>query len=396
MPPRPSAAHWVILTGEYPGQPGGVSDYCAVLARALGETGDRVEVWASASAAETISSPKVGVHRLPDHFGWRGLRVLSRASAGWPEGTRVLVQYVPHVFGAKGMNVAFVFWLWRQRRRSAIWVMFHEVAYPLIPHQPIRHRVLAQVQRAMARVLVRAAARVFVSIPAWRDFLIGIGAPATEGVWLPIPSNLPTAVDAPQVAAFRRELAIGAGHLLVGHFGTYGPLITPLLEGVVAQVLAHDPAAIVLLLGKGSDDFAAELRGRYPAWAQRVQGSGRMEADAVAGRIAACDLMVQPYADGISSRRTTAMAALALGVPIVSNAGHLSESIWRESGCVALADRPEAEAFGPLLQAVLSDAGLRGELGKRGKQVYAEHFSIERTVEILNKPAGHGAEAFKG
>jgi hypothetical protein len=37
---------WHILTGEYPPQPGGVSDYTRQLARALVDAGDSVEVWA--------------------------------------------------------------------------------------------------------------------------------------------------------------------------------------------------------------------------------------------------------------------------------------------------------------------------------------------------------------
>ncbi len=46
--------------------------------------------------------------------------------------------------------------------------------------------------------------------------------------------------------------------------------------------------------------------------------------------------MIQPYPDGISSRRTSAMAGLALGLPIVSTSGHLTETIWAEHAAVVL------------------------------------------------------------
>ena len=62
-------------------------------------------------------------------------------------------------------------------------------------------------------------------------------------------------------------------------------------------------------------------------------------------------MLVQPYLDGISTRRSSAMAGLALGVPIVSNAGVATEALWVDSGAIALvpADDPPAamarEAF---------------------------------------------------
>jgi hypothetical protein len=102
----------------------------------------------------------------------------------------VLIQYVPHAYGWKAMNLPFVAWLLTQRRRP-LWIMFHEVAYPIEPGQPCSHRLLALVTRAMVRVLLRAASRVFVSIPAWEPVLRQLGLRGRAPVWLPIPSNLP-------------------------------------------------------------------------------------------------------------------------------------------------------------------------------------------------------------
>jgi hypothetical protein len=39
------ALTWAILTGEYPPQAGGVSDYTRLVARGLAECGDRVHDW---------------------------------------------------------------------------------------------------------------------------------------------------------------------------------------------------------------------------------------------------------------------------------------------------------------------------------------------------------------
>src|SRR5713226_5422598 len=97
------------------------------------------------------------VHRLPGNFGPRDLEILESALRRLPRPFRLLVQYVPHAFGAKGMNVPFCWWL--SRRPEPVWVMFHEVAFPLSPRQPLAHHVLAIVTRLMAELVARKAER---------------------------------------------------------------------------------------------------------------------------------------------------------------------------------------------------------------------------------------------
>ena len=43
---RLALMQWHILTGEYPPQPGGVSDYTRMVAEGLAAAGDEVVVWA--------------------------------------------------------------------------------------------------------------------------------------------------------------------------------------------------------------------------------------------------------------------------------------------------------------------------------------------------------------
>src|SRR5262249_37568110 len=98
---------WVILTGEYPPQPGGVADYTRLLARGLAQAGDRVHVWSGPCSAPTPVDSGVHVHRLPGRFGPASLVQLHRELGRLPGPYRLLVQYVPHAFGMKAMNVPF-------------------------------------------------------------------------------------------------------------------------------------------------------------------------------------------------------------------------------------------------------------------------------------------------
>jgi len=92
---------WAILTGEYPPQPGGVSDYTRLLGNALVKAGEEVVVWAPPISGSELSNPQATVYRLSDRFGIKSRRELGQALRALPIGSRVLVQYVPQAFGWK-------------------------------------------------------------------------------------------------------------------------------------------------------------------------------------------------------------------------------------------------------------------------------------------------------
>lgn len=378
---------WAIFTGEFPPQRGGVADYTHQLATHLAGAGDRVHVFAP-PCAEALSSDEctgddlVALHRLPDHFGWRSRRMLNAALKQLPPDTRLLVQYVPQAFGARGMNIGWCRWLWRQARRSReIWTMFHEVAYPFEPGQALRHRLLAHVTHRMARRVARASTRTFVSIPAWGELI----QPWTSRppTWLPVPSNIAT--SASDVTALRIQFLSRGANLIVGHFGTFGGLITPLLKQTLVPVLMGRTDCVALLIGRGADEFAAQLSAQHPEFAQRLHSAAGLSARATANYLAACDLLVQPYPDGVSSRRSSLMAGLALGVPLLTTDGHLTEPLWRESGAVALAPTDDFPQLVATCQTLLDDTAHRRALGEAGRTLYAARFSIERTIDALRQ-----------
>src|SRR6266566_745633 len=116
--------NWHIITGEYPLQPGGVSDYTYQLAKGLAETGDIVHVWTPAHRFPVPSLQHVEVHLLPQRFGFRWLIALHRGICQYRQPHTILVQYVPHMYGWKSMNIAFCCWV-AFLRKSNVSVMFH-------------------------------------------------------------------------------------------------------------------------------------------------------------------------------------------------------------------------------------------------------------------------------
>jgi hypothetical protein len=379
--PAAACVHWQMLTGEYPPQPGGVSDYSRLVAHALAEAGDRVTVWAPPHAGPDEVYPGVSVRRLPDRFGRRSLRVLDQYLDTLPEPRRLLVQYVPHAFGWKAANVPFCLWL-RSRRRDSLWIMFHEVAYPRGTEYSLAENALSIVTRAMAAMAGRAAQRIFVSIPAWQPLLESMIGTDASIQWMPVPSSVPFVADQIGTALVRSR--VGQGHPLVGHMGTYGRLIQPMLRACLPSLLAAVDCR-VLLLGRGGKEFRDDLVRDHPELGGRIIAPGEQSLDDLSRHVSACDVMLQPYPDGVSSRRTSVMVALSHGRPVVTTFGHLSEPFWTDCGAVVLVPANEPAMLADATASLIAAPIRLLDLSARARDIYVERFDLVHTIELLRR-----------
>lgn len=373
---------WHLISGEYPPQVGGISDHTRLLAQGLARAGDEVHVWTPAAPAEPPADPGVTVHRLPGGFGTRWLSELDAGLRRAERPFRILVQYTPHMYGWKAMNVPFCGWLLRLRALRP-WVMFHEVAFPCAWRQPFRHNVLGAVNRVMAGLMLRAAERVFVSAPVWEPLLRRLGPLREPPTWLPVPSNVALEADPLAVDAVRGRVAPAPGALVLGHFGTFGRAIGSVLAAALPPLLGADPRRAALLVGRGSPEFARGLLDAYPRLTGRVHAVSGVTADEAAAHLRACDLLLQPYPDGVSGRRTTMMAGLALGVPAVSTFGSATEPLWEQLGLALLVPADDTPALVAAVERLAADPDARRRLGDWGRAGYLSHFRIERTIQAL-------------
>jgi glycosyltransferase involved in cell wall biosynthesis len=360
-----------------------VSDYTRLVAEGLAAAGGVVAVYAPPQAIgpERVY-PGVTVHRLPDHFAPRGLLWLGRKlDRDRPD--RILVQYVPHAFGWKAMNLPFAVWTaCRAGRGDDVRVMFHEVAFPWV-RRPLRYNAIAATHRVMAAILLQGCRRAYVATAAWESRLRQLGARRLPVAWTPVPANVPGDVPGATVSGRRAELIRDDPAVpVVGHFGTYGPSVTHTLAPALRAVLGSRPAVRVLLLGAGGDRWRGALASERGDWLDRIDAPGALPAGAVAESLRACDLVLQPYPDGASGRRGTLMAALANGVPVITTVGFLSEPIWTE-GAVATVAAGDPGQLARLALELLDAPDRRAALGQAGRKLYEDKFALRHTIAAL-------------
>jgi glycosyltransferase involved in cell wall biosynthesis len=367
-----------LITPEYPPHLGGVASYTRQLAAGLTDAGEQVHVWCpwgEIGQGFTVH-PVLGEFRPMD---------LERAGAfldDFAPPRRIIVQWVPHGYGRRSMNVRFCLWLRnRAARGDRVELIVHE-PYLSLWEGSWRQTGAALVHRLMTVILLRCASAVWISAPLWehmwRPYALGR---KVSFVWLPIPSAL-CQPDAGDVGALRAVLG-GPALSIVGHFGTYGRPVATILERVLPELLEQSDSVHVLLIGNGSDRFLASFSQRHPLLAGRMTASGPLTESSLAAHVAACDVLLQPYPDGVSSRRTTVMAGLRLGVPIVTTAGYVTESLWKSNDAVRLVPIERAINMVPAVLDLLSSSDRREQLGRAGHDLYERTFTIERTIAAL-------------
>ena len=293
----------------------------------------------------------------------------------------MLVQYVPHAFGFKAMNLPFCLWLFG-RRRSGTAVMFHEVMFPMSFRQPLRHNVIGLMTRLMARLVARSAERIFVAVPLWGRMLRRLAGSEDRITWLPVPSTVPVIDDTAAVAAMRLIYSPD-GDPLLGHFSTYARLVAQGVEVLLAPVLENHRNARVLLIGASSGSFRERWVAAHPGLADRVYATGVLAPERLSLALGACDVMIQPYPDGVSTRRTSVMAALAHGRAVVTTNGIATEPLWAQTGAVAMASVGDWGSMQSLIARMLVDENERSRAGKAAQELYAQRFALRHTIAAL-------------
>jgi hypothetical protein len=310
-------------------------------------------------------------------FGLPSLIYLERTLQSLPSPHRLLIQYVPHSFGWKAMNLLFCVWVALSQRQNHVWVMFHEVNSP--------HPIIKPVNALMARCLLSSAEQVFVPTASWEQRLKDLAGLKKPIIDLPVPSSLPDRVDESKVAEARSRFTLQSGATVFGHFGIHAPAMQNILGQALLELLSRNSRSSVVLIGAGSVEFGNFLTNLRPEFSTRIISLGILEAEEAAVCLSACDVLLCPFLDGVSGRRTSLMAGLALGLPIVTTVGAATESFWRESKAVALAESLATADLVAAAEMLALDDRRRKALGSRACTFYKEKFSIERTIAILRQ-----------
>jgi glycosyltransferase involved in cell wall biosynthesis len=151
-----------------------------------------------------------------------------------------------------------------------------------------------------------------------------------------------------------------------------GPEVADIGSAVKRARRAAGPIRL-LVMGRGSKDAEGALRAEFSGTDTQIEVLGLLPPEDMTKALARAD--VQLFVRGqISSRRGSAIAGIACGLPLVCYEG--PETAWpiTEAGIVTatLGDR---DALSAALERVLSDDALRASLAERSRLAQKKYFS---------------------
>jgi len=355
------AARIALYCPSLPPSQGGVADHTALLARALAGRGADVAVLGRTGEALGGIETVLGVTPLGEHG-------LAATAAGTGAGF-VLVQYVPFLYARFGLAPWLVVALRALRGAGVrIGLFVHE---PYVPFTRPSWWVTGWPMRWQLRALVRSSDVVCASVPAFLASARRSARADARLLLLPVGSTIP--VVAGSRTAARAALGLGPSEIAIGVF-------SPGASGLSRDWVARAALALGgrqvrwVFFGRNAEAPPAGFPARAPS--QCLGWIAPEQASAIFG---ALDVAAQPFADGLTLRRTSAMAALAHGVPLVSARGPLFDPALDGAAVCA----PTADEFVASLAHLVETPALREAQGLRGRAFYTAHGSSEVAADLL-------------
>jgi glycosyltransferase involved in cell wall biosynthesis len=376
----------LMISPHYPPDASGVGDYVALLARHLTAIDARTTIATSRGHAET-GDGRVTVLPVIDDWGWPSLpRLCALALAGRYD--LVHIQYQNEMYRRSAAITALPLALRALSPRTPVVVTVHDYGTPW-PRWLRARAIAGPYGKAWFLVMLRAAARIILTNEQdeWRFTRQRphYPVPPSRYAVVPVGSNLP---EPPA-----HESGDVVGGLSVGYFGFVNPAkgVETLLAAFAAVRRSHPAARLTMICALRDDDaYQATIRRKLKTLglSDGVTVTGELPDTVAAGALACCALVVLPFRDGVSLRRTTLMAALTLGRPVISTRSVVPPEALRDGRDLALVPPGDAPALARAIVALLDDPEERARLGANAREA-AREFAwpaiTSRTLDVYRE-----------
>jgi glycosyltransferase involved in cell wall biosynthesis len=364
-----NSQRWIALLGRGDGPTDGVADYCTYLGATL-----------------ELNSCELEIVRVPwPERGWgAALADLRRRAEDW-RGCWVLLQYTALGWSRRAFPLHFlqVLRVLRHNRAQCV-VVFHDV----LPYGG--SRLIDRLRRACQLWVMRAAYRCTDRsvLPVSLDKVTWLPPRPEKAVFIPIAANLPPVATNPGSAR------ASCGEKTVAVYGVTGEPATLSEVREISHVLRSAGAEVgnlrLVVFGRGSTEAEPALR-------QELKGSGIETL--VLGLLSPEDLTRElTHADvllfvrgGVSSRRGSALAGIACGLPVVGYRSEETAFPVTEAGVVLVAPR-DRDSLAEALIRVLADDDLRQQLRTRSCNAQKQYFSWEVISSLFLDLLGRRAD----
>lgn len=331
----------------------GVEDYCNYLGKAL--------------ALENVQLNTVRVRWA--ELGWpASRRELSNFIAGKRD-VFFLLQYTALAWSNRGFAMRAVGILKSLKKIGArCAVVFHD------PDGYAGNRLVDRLRRYLQRRTMKRLLQLsdFAVFTLALDKIPWLPKHARNVLCIPVGANLPS----PE-RAWRDKHDPPRAKSIVAVFSLSDQPIRTQEVNLIADAATHAAKQAgplqLLLMGRNSEAAGEELRSQLSGSPVELKTLGLITAEQVVAQLGTADALLFPRGC-ISTRRGSAIAGIASGLPVIAENGSEVAPPITEAG-VAFVPENAPKDFGPVLARVLTDHAYRAELSERSRNAQANHFS---------------------
>jgi len=232
-------------------------------------------------------------------------------------------------------------------------------------------RLRRGIQRYAMKRLVRLSDLAIFTLP--RDKISWLPTVTQNFIFIPVGANLP----APERAWEEKRRLTGSKPVVAIFSLSDNPTLAKEVNQIAQAVrnAAKQVGALeVVILGRNSESGGEALRVALAGSLAEVRIVGLISADEVVRVLGASDVML--FARGpISSRRGSAIAGVACGLPVIAAEGSETTPPITEAGVDLVPEELVPEEFGVALARVLTDPLYRASLAERSRNAQRRYFS---------------------
>jgi glycosyltransferase involved in cell wall biosynthesis len=349
----------IALLGRRDEPTDAVEEYCRYLGGALHDRGFAMEL-----------------ARVPwAERGWStALRELRQSAREW-RGKWVLLQYTALAWSVRGFPLKVlrvVNELCKSGARVAI--VYHDVE-PYSGRRVIDGLRRMSQLRVMRRALQRADVAVFtipLNVVSW------IGNSHATATFIPVGANLPVDNLPAAKSGKRKEAPLHVAVFGITE-GTIGRNECAQIVEAVGFAAARGGPILLHAFGRGARECEAELRKALEDVAVELRIEGVLPAEQVVKALCSSDVMLFVRAP-ISSRRGSAIAGIACGLPVIAYSGAETAPPVTDAGVVLVSRGNNTELSEALLR-ILTDAAFRESLAERSHEAQQKYFNWDAIAE---------------
>lgn len=343
----------IALLGQRDYPTDGVADYCDWLSTALAKRNESFLVL-------TMPWGKLG--------WWRSLQWLWAESQHW-QGQWVLLQYTAFAWSRRGFPFVLLLVIALLRQRQVrLGVIFHDTQG--FPGQRWIDRLRRGVQEWLMQRIYQLTDLTILTIDL--KCVPWLPANPTKAVVIPVGSNVPEPSQPPI-----RTARPAAEPKTIVVFGITGePHTGPEVAEIVAAVKGvaeFVPGLRLVACGRGSSEAGDRLRQSLAGVPVEIDVLGLLPAESVAELMATADVLLFVRGN-ISSGRTSVVAGVAAGLPIVGYAGTHTGFPMTEAG-IMLVPPGDRDRLVQDLKQVLTDATVWQQLHQRNLMAQQQYFA---------------------